>query len=200
MPVRPCRELGPTAWPRAPNSAPGREPVYSGDAMDAPDAQAFKDVMSMLASGVTVVTTLCDGAPYGLTVSAFTSVSANPPRVLVCLGNDTDTMPLIDRSRCFAVNILASRQAALGPRFAKLVPGVGDPFAALRYRAERTGAPILPDCLAWLDCRVTSVLPAGDHTVFIGDVEAAAAHEQGGEPLLYYRRGWRTLGGSALEP
>src|SRR6185295_6475790 len=142
--------------------------------MTAPDPKVFKDVLSRFASGVTVVTTMCDGVPHGLTVSAFSAVSAAPPRVLICLGNDTDSKPLIERARCFAVHILGRDHVALGPRFAKLLPGVDDLFEGLAYRTERTGAPVLDQCLGWLDCRVESILPVGDHAIFIGAVEAAS--------------------------
>ena len=168
-------------------------------AMPAPDAKLFKDVLSRFASGVTVVTTIGDQAPHGLTVSAFTAVSAAPPRVLVCLGNDTDSKPLIERARCFAVHILGRQHVALGPRFAKLVPGVEDLFAGLAYRQEHTGAPILEQCLGWLDRRVESLLPVGDHTIFVGAVEAASLAAEG-EPVLYYRRGWRALDPLSIEP
>lgn len=160
------------------------------------DPKAYKDVMSCFASGVTVVTTLCDGVPHGLTVSAFSSVSVTPPRVLICLGNDTDSKPLVERSQRFAVHILGRDHAALGPRFAKLVPGLPDPFQGLAHRVERTGSPILNDCLAWLDCEVDSSLAVGDHTIFVGAVRAAGhAH---GEPVLYFNRAWRVLGPSPL--
>ena len=157
------------------------------------DTQGFKDVLSRFASGVTVVTTMCEGVPHGLTVSAFSSVSLSPPRVLICLGNDTDSKPLIDRSRCFAVHILGRAHVELGPRFAKMVPGLGDPFTGLRYGAGTTGSPILEDCIAWLDCRVESAVAIGDHTIFIGDVLAAGRAQADGDPVLYYRRAWRVL-------
>jgi flavin reductase (DIM6/NTAB) family NADH-FMN oxidoreductase RutF len=163
------------------------------------DSKAFRDVMSRLASGVTVVTTICDGAPHGLTVSAFSSVSLSPPRVLVCLGNDTDSKPLVERSGRFAVHILGREHAAFGTRFAKLIPAVEDDlFAGVSYRTEQTGCPILNDCLAWLDCTVFTTLAVGDHTIFVGSVEAAGAAEAG-EPVLYYRRAWRVLGPDALD-
>jgi flavin reductase (DIM6/NTAB) family NADH-FMN oxidoreductase RutF len=168
--------------------------------MTAPDPKVFKDVLSRFASGVTVVTTMCDGVPHGLTVSAFNPVSAAPPRVLVCLGNDTDSKPLIERARCFAVHILGRDHVALGPRFAKMLPGVDDLFAGIAYRTERTGAPVLDQCLGWLDCRVESILPVGDHAIFIGAVEAASVSDAAGEPILYYRRGWRALDPGAVEP
>ena len=162
------------------------------------DPKGFRDVMSHFASGVTVVTTMCDGAPHGLTVSAFSSVSLSPPRVLICLGNDTDSKPLIDRSGAFAVHILGRAHVDFGPRFAKLIPGFEDPFVGLSYRAEVTGSPILAECIAWLDCHVESAFAIGDHTIYIGDVRAAGRPSEDGEPVLYFRRAWRVLDPDAL--
>ena len=157
------------------------------------DSQAYKAVLSRFASGVTIVTTRIDGVPHGLTVSAFCSVSAAPPRVLVCLANSTDSKPLIERSGVFAVHILGRDQVELGLRFAKLEADAPEPFEGLDHRSERTGAPILNDCLAWLDCRVESMVPAGDHTIFVGAVETGGESVLAGEPVVYYRRGWRAL-------
>ena len=162
------------------------------------DTIVFKDVLSRFASGVTVVTTMCEGTPHGLTVSAFSAVSLNPPRVLICLGNDTDSKPLIDRSRCFAVHILGRDHVQLGPRFAKLIPGLEDPFLGLGFRAEITGSPILDQCIAWLDCHVDSVVPIGDHTIYVGAVQAGGRPNPDGDPVLYYRRAWRVLDPRAL--
>lgn len=157
------------------------------------DPKSYKEVLSHFASGVTVVTTMCDAAPHGLTVSAFSSVSVTPPRVLVCLGNATDSKPLIERAGHFAVHILGRNQAALGLRFAKLDGALGDPFEGLHYRSEVTGSPILADCLGWLDCQVVASMVAGDHTIFVGAVQAAGHAGPEGEPVLYYRRAWRVL-------
>lgn len=163
------------------------------------DSKEFRDVMSRLASGVTVVTTICDGVPHGLTVSAFSSVSLAPPRVLVCLGNETDSKPLVERSGRFAVHILGRDHAALGPRFAKMIPGAEpDLFAGVSYRTEQTGCPILNDCMAWLDCTTFTTMAVGDHTIFVGSVEAAG-YAADGEPVLYYRRAWRVLEPDALD-
>jgi flavin reductase (DIM6/NTAB) family NADH-FMN oxidoreductase RutF len=164
-----------------------------------PAPAQMKDVLSRFASGVTVVTTLHEGAPYGLTVSAFSAVSLSPPRVLVCLGNDTDSKPLVERAGRFAVHILGKDHAGLGLRFAKLAADAGDPFEGLPYRSEQTGSPILDQCLAWLDCTIASTAQVGDHTVFVGAVEAAGLGADG-EPVLYYRRGWRVLHPQGLEP
>jgi flavin reductase (DIM6/NTAB) family NADH-FMN oxidoreductase RutF len=163
------------------------------------DTQAFKDVLSRFASGVTVVTTMCDGTPYGLTVSAFSSVSADPPRVLVCLGRETSSLPMFERSGCFAVHILGSEHVKLGMRFAKMLPDVTEPFDQLSYRREATGAPILDGCLAWLDCTVEASHEVGDHTVYYGAVEALGVAAEG-KPLLYFDRTWRVLRDEPLTP
>ena len=157
------------------------------------DPAAFKDVLSSFASGVTVVTTMFEARPYGLTVSAFSSVSARPPRVLVCLGNDTDTKPLLERAGSFTVHFLGREQSGLALRFAKLLPDAGDPFVELAYGLAPSGSPLLAECTAWLDCRVESAVIAGDHTIFVGAVEAAARRSDAEEPLLYYRRAFRKL-------
>lgn len=168
------------------------------------DPLAFKEALSRFASGVTIVTTLDNtrdkAVPHGLTVSAFASVSANPPRILVSLSNNTESRPLVERSGIFAVHILGREHVALGPRFAKLVPGVTDPFEGLAHRVEQTGAPVLTDCLAWLDCRVETMLPVGDHTIFVGAVEALGHAVGTPDPVLYFQRGWHVLDPTRLLP
>lgn len=164
-----------------------------------PSSQSFKDALSRFASGVTVVTTMHDGQPHGVTVSAFSAISADPPRVLICLNNHGRAKSFIEASGRFAVHILGERNATLGPRFARLKPGISDLFAGVPYRAERTGAPVLDDCLAWLDCSVHSVSEVGDHTLFIGAVEAIGPGSVEGEPILYYNRGFRVLAPGNVE-
>ena len=166
---------------------------------DPPDAASFRDALGRCANGVTVVTTFCDGQRHGLTVSAFCSVSAEPPRVLVCLGNDTDSKPLIDRSGRFAVHVLGRASAALGPRFAKLAPDSGDPFAGLDLTVAESGCPILENCVLWLDCRVEARHAAGDHTIFVGAVTALGRGRDDSEPVVYCRRAWRKLDPSPID-
>jgi flavin reductase (DIM6/NTAB) family NADH-FMN oxidoreductase RutF len=149
-------------------------------------------VLSRFASGVTVVTTRLGKRRHGLTVSAFCSVSVEPPRVLVCLNNESDSKPLVERSGVFAVHILGTQQAALGTRFAKLEASPADLFEGLHTREEATGSPILGECLAWLDCQVETALSVGSHTVFVGAVQAAGLAAEG-EPVLYYARAFRSL-------
>lgn len=174
-----------------------RRPAFARAAsrpeVGAPDAGAFRDALSHCASGVTVVTTAVGGVRHGLTVSAFCSVSAAPPRVLVCLANENDSTPLVRRSGCLAVHVLGQAGAALGIRFAKLVPDGGELFAGLATTVARSGAPILDDCVVWFDCRVAARYRVGDHTIFVGDVLALGRGRDTSEPVVYSRRAWRQL-------
>lgn len=158
-----------------------------------PSPDEYKQALARFASGVTVVTSACDGEPRGLTVSAFCSVSVAPPRVLVCLSHDSDTKPFIDRSGVFAVHLLGREHAALGPRFADMLPDVDDPFVGIAHGPGVTGAPVLADCMAWLECRVETAHESGDHTIYIGAVEAMGTRGDGSDPILYYQRAWRAL-------
>lgn len=165
-----------------------------------PDARSFRDALSLCANGVTIVTTLCDGERHGLTVSAFCSVSATPPRVLVCLGNDTDSKPLIERSGHFAVNVLGLAGAALGPRFAKLEAHAGDLFDGIETTRAQSGSPILAASVVWLDCRVEAKHAVGDHSIFVGAVMALGRGRDASEPVVYCRRAWRRLDPRPIDP
>jgi len=157
----------------------------------------FKQVLAQWASGVTVVTSRDEHGPEGLTVSSFSSVSLDPPLVLVSVHLGSDTLRAIEASQAFAVNVLAAGQVDLGRRFAGLLPGVVDRFDGLVTTPGVTGSPVLPDALAVLECRVWRMVEAGDHRVIIGEVTHAAARD--GEPLLYHARQWRTLADVGVE-
>lgn len=152
------------------------------------DASEFRRVMGHFASGVTVVTTVTsEGRPCGLTANSFCSVSLDPTLVLVCIERESDSHDCIRGAGLFAVSILEQDQGeTLSRRFSAL--DVDDKFAGVAYRSETTGAPVLEAAIAWLDCRVTMEAPAGDHTIFVGEVLAADARE--GTPLVYYRGGY----------
>jgi flavin reductase (DIM6/NTAB) family NADH-FMN oxidoreductase RutF len=152
------------------------------------DTIEFRRVMGHFASGVTVVTTVRGGGdPCGLTANAVCSVSLDPVLVLVCVERGADTHGCIEEAGKFAVNVLCEEGGeSLSRRFATW--GVDDKFRGVAWREERTGAPVLEDALAWLDCRVAETLQAGDHTIFLGEVVAADARE--GTPLVYYRGGY----------
>jgi flavin reductase (DIM6/NTAB) family NADH-FMN oxidoreductase RutF len=152
------------------------------------DTSEFRRVVSHFASGVTVVTSLRpDGRPCGLTASAVCSVSLEPTLVLVCVKKAADSHGYIEQSGVFAVNVLGDGKGeTLARRFAG--HDMDWKFTGVAFRPEHTGAPVLDEALAWLDCRVTERCIGGDHTVFVGEVVAADAGE--GSPLLYYRGGY----------
>lgn len=158
------------------------------------DKEQFRKALSRFAAGVTVVTTVAeDGTPAGLTATAFTSVSLQPPLVLVCVDARAESLEPLRRSRVFAVNFLDETQEEISARFA--VSG-GDKFGGLKTRRGVTGAPVLDGALGYVDCRTTDVHEAGDHFIFVGEVEAAGARD--GLPLLYFGGAYRRLSRRAL--
>lgn len=151
------------------------------------DQDLFRAVLGRFASGVTVVTVRdAAGTPHGMTVSAFSSLSLDPALILVCIGNEATTAPVMANAKTFAVNVLRDDQEAVSRRFAS--PG-GHRFDGIGYSDE--GDPKLDGVLAWLQCRVVARHPAGDHEIYVGQIEQAGVHE--GRPLLYYRGGYATL-------
>jgi flavin reductase (DIM6/NTAB) family NADH-FMN oxidoreductase RutF len=152
------------------------------------EASEFRREMGHFATGVTVVTaTRGDGSACGLTVNAFASVSLEPPLILVCIERGADSHGCIRAAGAFAVNVLDEKRGErLSRRFAAW--DVEEKLRGVAYRAERTGAPVLEDALAWLDCRIHDIVAAGDHSIFLGEVVAADARE--GAPLVYYRGGY----------
>ncbi|MEU5988054.1 flavin reductase [Spirillospora sp. NPDC047418] len=154
------------------------------------DAQTFRAVLSQWPTGVVVVTTVAEGGWHGMTAGSFGSVSLDPPLVMVCLARDIYTHALVERSGVFAVSFLAKDQAAIGHRFAGREPG--DRFARGSWSAAPTGAPVLGEALAWLDCRVAHAYPGGDHTIFVGEVLTARTPRRTA-PLLFHSRAWGQL-------
>jgi flavin reductase (DIM6/NTAB) family NADH-FMN oxidoreductase RutF len=144
--------------------------------------------MGHFASGVTVVTTACEGQLAGLTVSSFTSLSLDPTLVLICVAEYASSRGAIAEAGMFAVNVLTEEQQDISRRFAspraeRFVPG--------SYELSPHGLPLFPGSLATLECKVVQVVPGGDHTIFIGEVFEAQTNP--GRPLLYYRSGYRRL-------
>ncbi|OAN50824.1 flavin reductase [Paramagnetospirillum marisnigri] len=149
------------------------------------DSRSFRKALGCFASGVTVVTTLVPAtkAPVGVTVSAFSSLSLDPPLVLFCLGNGTSSMAAFKEFGHFAINILTETQRDLSIRFASRSE---DKWQGVAWSAWNSGVPILPQCLASLECSLVEVLDGGDHQIFVGRVEKMK-HQEGGSPLLYFR-------------
>lgn len=148
------------------------------------DAGQFKDSLKRWASGVSVVTTRQDGGIRGITVSSFCSLSLDPPLILICIDRQAHSHQTIAHEGCFAVNILRADQRKLSDMAAGRFGDEGARLAGYSHRREVTGAPVLDDCLAWLDCRLKAGHDGGDHTIYVGRIEATGRAE--GEPLLYY--------------
>ncbi|MCS7055712.1 MAG: flavin reductase family protein [Thermoflexales bacterium] len=164
--------------------------------MVSPDA--FKQVMRRWASTVTIITTRAGDTIYGLTATAFSSLSVNPPEVFVSINKQTRTHPLIEQGGVFCVNFLAPEMIHISDRFAGRHPHE-ERFQGVRYRAEVTGAPVLDDAIAYLDCTVARALDAGDHTIFIGLVRASGVQRPEDTPLLYFNGRYYRLGDAATE-
>ena len=151
------------------------------------DSAEFRRILGHWGSGVAVVATHPPGArPWGLTANAFASVSLDPPLVLVCVDVRADTHDGLHVAGAFAVSVLAADQERLARRFA--ADDVADKFEGVAWRTEVTGAPVLEDAVAWVDCRVWAAHPAGDHTIFVGQVLAGDAADR--PALLFYRGGF----------
>lgn len=145
------------------------------------DGREFRRALGCFATGVTVVTTVAaDGAYAGLTVSSFNALSLNPPLVLWSLGLASTLTRDFEAASHFAVNVLADGQIALSRRFASRA---AHKFAKLDVRSGAGGAPLLPDCAAWFECRTVSRATRGDHLLFIGEVERFASTTR--KPLLF---------------
>ena len=147
------------------------------------DTTLQRRIMGRFAGGVTVVTTRYgDGNQiWGMTANSFTSLSLDPPLVLVAVDRRNSMCEYMQRGQCFAVNMLTTEQEAISRQFATRGP---KDFSGLALTAAETGAPILADALAYLDCRVTQTVPGGDHDIFIGEIVAGGINE--GQPLLFY--------------
>jgi flavin reductase (DIM6/NTAB) family NADH-FMN oxidoreductase RutF len=149
----------------------------------------FRAVLSRFISGVTVVTTLGkDHRPAGITVSAFSSVSLDPPLILACIDKRASLHSHLTEGNYFAVNILAEGQQDVSRLFASKDE---NRFDGARYIRGTSGAPLLDGALAHIECRVVHAYPGGDHTIIVGEVESTSIAEH--KPLAYYRGDYSRL-------
>jgi flavin reductase (DIM6/NTAB) family NADH-FMN oxidoreductase RutF len=153
------------------------------------DTRKFRDVMGTFTTGVTIITTMDNKTPHGITANSFTSVSLSPPMVMFCLGKSSANFEAFMASDSFAVNILSSQQDALSTRFATFE---GDRFDGLNWSAWDTGAPILENVIAAIDCRLEATHDAGDHVIILGLVVRAEV-QNNAPPLLYFKGGYERL-------
>lgn len=152
------------------------------------DSMAQRRIMGHFATGVTVVTAHLDGEIYGMTANAVSSLSLNPPLILVAVDKSAAMHASLTSCRHFAVNILSDDQEHLSRRFAMRGP---KEVADLKWITGASGAPILADSLAWVDCRLAEILPGGDHNIFLGEILAGDCRDA--SPLLYFGGKYRRL-------
>jgi flavin reductase (DIM6/NTAB) family NADH-FMN oxidoreductase RutF len=152
------------------------------------EPQVFRAVMGHFPTGVTAVTALDDGEPVGMTVGSFTAVSLDPPLVAFLPGRRSHTWARIRNAGSFCVNVLTCEQLEL---CSALATNHHDKFGAVAWHPAGSGSPVIDGALAWIDCAIDAVHPAGDHDIVVGRVlalEADVAAPSG--PLLFFRGGY----------
>lgn len=152
------------------------------------DPQRYRDALSKLASGVTVVTTELHGELFGMTATSFSAVSLEPPLVAVCLERGSHTLDAVRASRSFATSVLAFDQVEVARLFSR--PG-HKPFDRIGFTGAPSGAALIQGAIAWADANVIQLIEAGDHHVAIGEVMWSDDAE--GSPLIYFDRDYRVL-------
>jgi flavin reductase (DIM6/NTAB) family NADH-FMN oxidoreductase RutF len=157
-------------------------------------AVEFREAMGHFATGVTVVTSIGeDGEPVGTTANAVTSLSLDPPLLLVCFDLSSATLGAIRRHGAFVVNVLGHRQRHLSANFARR--GLAAAWDGVRHRRGPTGSPRLDGVIAVVECTVEHALPGGDHEIIVGRVRHVETNGDGSAPLVFWRGGYTSLDG-----
>jgi flavin reductase (DIM6/NTAB) family NADH-FMN oxidoreductase RutF len=157
------------------------------------NASNFRRAMGCFATGVTIITVDLDDEVHGMTANAFASVSLDPPLVLVCVDHSTRTHAHLNEKKRFGVNVLGEDQRSISDFYANPDRHERDAGqAGARFDRTAHGTPMLHGALAYLECRLDSAREAGDHTIFIAEVEDVVIRE--GDPLLFYRGKYREVG------
>lgn len=154
------------------------------------DQEQFRRAMACFATGVTIITVDFEAEVQGMTANAFASVSLDPMLVLVCVDRAAKTHAHLHARKRFGVNVLAENQRAVSEHFAD--PDRVEPWSEAKFDRTAHGTPVLFGALAYLECRLQHAQEAGDHTIFIAEVEDLVVRE--GEPLLYFRSSYHKLG------
>ena len=154
----------------------------------------FRRAMGCFATGVTIITVALEGEVHGMTANAFSSVSLDPPLVLVCVDHSTRTHSHLHSKKRFGINVLCQDQRAISEYYARPDRSHehAETEAGARFDRTKHGTPMLVGSLAYLECRLHSAQDAGDHTIFIAEVEDVVVRE--GEPLLFFRGKYRKVG------
>jgi flavin reductase (DIM6/NTAB) family NADH-FMN oxidoreductase RutF len=145
------------------------------------DSQQQRRILGRFATGITIATTRVGEQLFGMTANAVTSLSLDPPLVLLCVDRRAQFLTAITESKIFALSILGEEHEHHSRRFAQ--KGLKE-FTDWNVVASVTGSPILPEALAWVDCKVVDILPGGDHEIFVGEIVAGDCRD--GRPLLYF--------------
>jgi|SRR5580692_2016078 flavin reductase (DIM6/NTAB) family NADH-FMN oxidoreductase RutF len=157
---------------------------------------AFREILSRFASGVTVVAVNGRGGPVGFTATGFTSVSLEPPLILVCIDKDASVYDAVVEAACFGISVLDAEQASIARRFAQ---SDIDRFEGVAFRvAKETQVPLIEGALAHLECRRQSLQDVGDHSVIVGAVVGGFAGS--GRPLVHYGRRLGTFVAATSDP
>ncbi len=154
------------------------------------DPLSFRRACARFATGIAIAGVVApDGTPQGLTVNSFTSVSADPPLVLVCIDHECSLAGHFRRAARFSISVLSEAQRELSVRFSQRAE---NRFEGVDWTPGAGGVPLLAGCLATFDCKTVRTMDAGDHVVLFGEVNAATAAD--GRPLLYFDSRYRLLG------
>ena len=154
-----------------------------------PDDKQFRSVLGHFATGVTIITAMDGEEPVGMAANSFTSLSLDPPLILFCVAHTSSTWPRIEEAGTFAVNILGEDHEALSNLFAKKG---AERFSQTPWRVGVSGAPVLEEAIAYLDCRFEAEYPGGDHKIIVGRVLDLDMRE-GSRPLLFFKGGYERM-------
>ncbi len=154
---------------------------------DVVDSQQFKDVMARIPTGVAVITSVSDGAFHGVTVSSFGALSLDPPLACVSILKEINSHQRLLRADGFVINVLAREHTFFAEQFSGQTPLADPDFARVPHRLGALGAPLIDGCISWIECRPWAQYPAGDHTLFIGEIVDLSLGNSV-DPLVYFDR------------
>lgn len=153
----------------------------------------FRQTLGNFSTGVTVVTMHHKGEDHGMTVNSFASVSLNPPWVLYNADEGTKSHKFTQKAENYAVNILAEDQQWISDRFAGTHEEMDNPFAEIETDRKETGALVFENCLGYVDCTLARSYEGGDHTVYVGEVQALSTQRPEARPLTFFRGEYGTI-------
>jgi len=159
------------------------------------DSDLYTTVLGRFASGVTAVATVYEGNFHGTTVSAFSAVSLSPPLIMICINNNSDINELISKSGLFSVNILSEEQIEISRALAQknFNHSQASKLEGINFFLGGNGCPIFDDSLAFLECNVHETILAGDHKIYIAEVERGGVFDKIDKPLIHFEGKYRSM-------